>query len=385
MKATTLLLAIAIAMGTFLALLPGASATEATFGGSVQIDEHLAIGHSHDNVRSTGFDGLTTEAALKVAVDVSEHLSANVKLCYGCHGFETDMAYFDYRLGDELNVRFGRFSPSFGNFNLRHDPGNHRLSDKPLPYDMGRMLRLGAWNMGVLPSPFPDNGVEINGTHWSGEKVQLDYALYAVSGFKGDATATDLDFAASRSLYYVDNNGRPTVGGRLASTAKIGPKSDATLGVCGMYGTFDPDHRLSYAIFGADLTFRIARTNVRAEYLARRERFDVSDPSRFRFEVPATGGDFFTKHGAYVEIEQPIAPTVDLIGRVDGMYRAGNVLVGSPLSAHSSVVRYTLGAAIAVERNLRLKASTELWHFSDVDPNGRHLELSFHLAATATY
>jgi len=36
-------------------------------------------------VRSNAF---TTEASLKLAVDVSEHISANVKLCYGCHGFE---------------------------------------------------------------------------------------------------------------------------------------------------------------------------------------------------------------------------------------------------------------------------------------------------------
>ena len=32
------------------------------------------------------------------------------------------MGYFDYRLMDELNVRVGRFSPSFGSFNLRQDP-----------------------------------------------------------------------------------------------------------------------------------------------------------------------------------------------------------------------------------------------------------------------
>jgi len=72
------------------------------------------------------------------------------------------MIYFDLRAFDELNVRIGRFSPSFGSFNLRHDPGNHKLSDKPLPYDMGRMLRNATWNNGVLPSPFPDNGVEVN-------------------------------------------------------------------------------------------------------------------------------------------------------------------------------------------------------------------------------
>jgi len=54
---------------------------------------------------------------------------------------------------------------------LRHDPANHCLSDKPLAYDMGRMLRLRDWNLGVLPSPFPDNGVEASGRHWFGSSV----------------------------------------------------------------------------------------------------------------------------------------------------------------------------------------------------------------------
>ena len=116
----------------------------------------------------------------------------------------------------------GRFSPSFGSFNLRHDPANHRLSDKPLPYDMGRMLRLRGWNLGVLPSPFPDNGLELGGKLSFSSGSSLDYAAYAVSGFKGDARAADIDFAQSRdgNVYYVDNNGRPTFG-RLTSLALI--------------------------------------------------------------------------------------------------------------------------------------------------------------------
>src|SRR6185369_11625644 len=140
------------------------------------------------------------------AVDFSERVSANMKVCYGCHGFEADMMYFDIRVSDELNFRVGRFSPSFGAFNLRHDPANHRLSDKPLPYDMGRMLRLRQWNMSVLPSPFPDDG-----TKFFGDSLQLDYAVYAVSGFKAEARPIDLDFRLSRTpQYYVDNNARPT-------------------------------------------------------------------------------------------------------------------------------------------------------------------------------
>jgi hypothetical protein len=172
-------LSLAVLLG-LVAERPVRAAEEYNFAGSAQLDYHLIpTGPRIQGVPGPGstFQGFTMEAGLKVAVDISEHLSANVKACYGCHGVEVDMAYFDYRAVDEFNLRVGRFSPSFGAFNLRHDPANHMLSDKPLPYDMGRMLRKGDWNNGVLPSPFPTNGVELNGTHWIGTALQFDYAL----------------------------------------------------------------------------------------------------------------------------------------------------------------------------------------------------------------
>jgi hypothetical protein len=316
---------------------------------------------------------------------VSSHVSANVKVCYGCHGFELDMGYLDYRLVDELNVRVGRFSPSFGAFNLRHDPANHYLSDKPLPYDMGRMLRARDWNQGVLPSPFPDTGIEINGTRWFGDALQLDYAVYAVAGFKGDAAATDLDFQQSRAPYYVDNNRRPTLGGRAAATFRLSHTSDLTLGASGQYGKLDPEAHLAYAILGADASLRFGRTDLRLEYLVRRQDMNTDSPGIFRYRVASTRGDFFVKHGAYVELRQPLVDAVDLIARVDGMYRGGNVVAASALACRSTVLRYTVGSLIALEPGLRLKVSSELWDFSDIGESGHHTEVSFHVAFVGTY
>ena len=165
-----------------------AHAIDRNLAGSVQLDYMFVPTSPNLNEGKSagtyGFDGFTLEATEKLSVDVSDKVSANAKVCFGCHGFELDMTYVDFRVADEFNIRAGRFSPSFGAFNIRHDVANHKLSDKPLAYDMGRMLRLRTWNMGVLPSPFPDNGLEINGTHWFGNSTQLDYAVYAVEGFK---------------------------------------------------------------------------------------------------------------------------------------------------------------------------------------------------------
>jgi len=366
-----------------------ALAIERNLAGSAQLDYHAIVANIRGN-RAAGvrdvLDGFTLEAAMKVAVDVSEHLSANVKVCYGCHGFETDMAYFDLRASDELNLRVGRFSPSFGGFNLRHDTANHKLSDKPLPYDMGRMLRNGAWNNGVLPSPFPDNGVEVNGTHWFGEQVQFDYALYAVSGFKQSApNPVDFGFEQSHLPYYVDNNSRPSFGSRVAITGKLGAMSDLTAGASVMGGTYDPKNDLSYVIMGGDVTLRIERTSLRLEYLSRRQKFDTSNPALFKYGIAPSNGNVFAKHGAYVELEQPLGHDLDAVARLDGMYRTGNVLLTSELWDGSWVGRATLGAALTVERNLKFKASFELWEFQDHTAAGRQSETSFHFGAVGSF
>jgi hypothetical protein len=380
------LLALATLLACVATLLPRGSAyaVDRSFAGSAQLDYHLVPGRNPDRGRSVLFDGFTLEAGLKVAVDISDKFSANIKVCVACHGLETDMAHLDYRFSDELNIRVGRFSPSFGAFNTRHDPANHRFSDKPLAYDMGRMLRLRDWNMGVLPSPFPDNGIELSGTHWFGSKVQFDYAAHAVSGFNGDGA--DLDFVQSRAggLYYVDNNRLPSVGGRTSVTLRLSEKSDATLGASVTGGTLDEQDRLRYFIYGADFSARLGKTTVRVEYLVRRQDLDVSNPARFKYEIEP-GATYFNKHGAYAELEYQASKDLDLLARFDVLYRSGNVLAASALSARSAVVRYSAGAAYNLERGLRLKGSTEFWSFSDADALGSRNAVSFHLGLVGAF
>jgi hypothetical protein len=363
-----------------------AAAIERTFAGSAQLDYFLVPAGTGGPDGRSALDGFTSEVALKLAVDISDKLSANVKVCHGCHGFELPMAYFDFRVADELNIRVGRFSPSFGSFNIRHDPANHATSSKPLPYDMGRMLRLSQWNMGVLPSPFPDNGAEVGGTHWFGERVQADYAAYVVTGFKGDTGSLDLVWSESlsRNANLVDNNGRPTAGGRSAFTFRLGEANDLTIGASLMYGTYDPENRFSYTIGGGDIAARIGRTQIRFEYLLRRQSF-AADPISFKLPVPASGREVFEKQGAYLEVERSMTEAVTLLVRADGLRRTGNVLVSDPLGTDSAIFRYTLGGTFAVTPGWRLKASGELWAFSNNFPVHQELELAFHMGMVGTF
>jgi len=360
----------------------GAFEIERNFAGSAQLD-YLAV-PSTIEARGFTFDGFTTELAVKLAVDFTENFSANVKICYGCHGFETDMAFVDMRVADQLNFRVGRMNPSFGDFPLRHDPANHRANSKPLPYDMGRMLRLREWNMSVLPAPYVDNGLEVNGTQWFGDDVQLDYAAYVMSGFKGANDALDLDFVQSRSgsLYYVDNNSQPAFGGRVALTVNFTDYTSGTLGVSGMYGHYDPSGELEYVVAGLDLFLRFDALVIRFEYLLRRTEFALgSEPElRFRYAFEDPGRNFFIKDGFYLEAEYPVTEWLEAFYRFDGMRRTGNVARTSALSKSSGILRHTLGANFVVQRGLRIKLSTEHWDFSDFDD-----EVGIHAGITANF
>ncbi|MBA3394567.1 MAG: hypothetical protein H0T89_18115 [Deltaproteobacteria bacterium] len=354
------------------------------FAGSVQLD-YLAIPTERIG-RNIALDGATAELSLKVVADLGHDVSTSAKLCYGCHGVEVGMAYFDLRVADELSFRVGRFTPSFGSFPLRHDPANHRTSDKPLPYDMGRMVRLREWNEGILPAPWVDNGVEIGGAHYFGTKVQLGYAAFAIGGPRGDSEGFDFDFTQSRSpdRYYVDNNSRPALGGRINGNFEVGETTTLAVGASVMAGHYDPAARLGFFIGGVDAVLQLDRVVVRAEYLLRWTEFALGDDprSRLKYGPDSTGriADSYLKDGFYAEVEVPVSSRVELVGRFDGLRRFGNVLATSELTSRSTVLRYTAAAAIRVAGAVRIKTSVEAYDFSDFDR-----ELAMHLGLAGSF
>lgn len=350
------------------------------FAGSIQLD-YMAI-PSESVGRNLALDAATVEVSLKITQDFGDRMSASVKLCVACHGVEVGMAFFDLRVADELNVRVGRFTPQLGAFPIRHDPANHRTSDKPLPYDMGRMLRTTDWNMGILPSPWVDNGVELSGTHFFSDTLQLDYAAYAVAGPRSANDPIDFEYKLSRSgeAYYVDNNSRPSVGARAALNIIRGATT-ITTGVSAMAGTYDPQNKLGFVIAGTDLIVQFSRIFFRAEYLMRRTEMSLgTDPSlRFKYGPgkDRTYDPYVLKQGFYAELEAPISDRIDGILRWDGLRRQGNVVRTSNLRSDSALLRYTAGASVRLRGATRIKLSGELYDFSDFQD-----EIAIHLAVT---
>jgi hypothetical protein len=340
-----------------------------TIAGSLQLDYLVVPTDPHSRVST--LDGMTAELSLKLSVDFTANASASVKVCFACHGFEAAAAFVDLRAADELSVRIGRLTPEFGSFPQRGDPANHLSNDKPLPYDMGRMLHSTDWNEGILPAPWVDNGVELLGTRFVGGG-RVDYAAYILSGPKSNADQVDFDFVASRDpdAYYVDNNSEPVVGARLSGTADIDSAGHGvTFGASFMTGHYDPDRHLGFLIGGADLVVNLDAIVFRAEYLVRRTDVATADkPDSYWKYARGPDGQFddhFFKHGFYAETEIPFG-RVDAFARFDGLLRFGNLPMMSRLSSSARLWRYTAGVAVRISDNIRIKTSAEYYQSNDL-------------------
>jgi len=355
------------------------------FAGSAQLD--MLYLPTSDHARDLSLDGFTTELSLKLAADVTDSVSVEVKTCFACHGFELGSAYVDVRPIEAVRLRAGKFVPRFGDFPQRHDPANHLTSDKPLPYDMGRMVRLREWNMSVLPAPYVDNGFEANVHHNIGEHVEMDYTAFVLGGLRGGNEAMDVDFIQSRTpaLYYVDNNSEPSVGGRLEALFVIMRELTVTLGGSTLYGHYDPNRALDILIVAGDFVLRLWSVTVRAEVIARRTKMALgaSPEDTLQYGPGADGvyDPYSLKAGFYVEVDTPLFGGVEAVARVDGMRRHGNVLLGSPLRSVSAVLRYTFGLNyLFAADTFRLKFSGAFYDFSDFSD-----EVALHLGLVGAF
>ena len=220
------------------------------------------------------------------------------------------------RVADELNFRVGRFTPAFGEFPLRHDPANHRTSDKPLPYDMGRMLRRREWNMGVLPAPVGRQ--RPRGRRHALVRRAVPARLRGLRGRRpararatADSTSTSSSRARATSTTSTTTRG-PTVGGALALTLGLAEPRPLTLGGSGMCGTYDPDRLSSTGSAGQTSSCaRRARLPRRVPDPPHRVRRSATIPraASVRTRTRRQYDDFFLKEGFYVELEVPVGPS----------------------------------------------------------------------------
>ncbi len=332
-------------------------------GGSASLDYRYISGDNPPtNPSLLGINALGLEVAAKAVIDIGHGVSFTVKACGGCHGLELDQAYGEAMVRDFFNVRAGRINPSFGEFNQRHDPSNYTTPSKPLPYAMGDMLFYTpkGFNLGIVPSPYVENGLEIYGTLPFGGSVQLDYALW---GAKGLAGANDFDFAYGRR--YLDNNRLPALGARLVLSGAEWAFGGSVSG-----GTYDDADKLTYVMGGAELYFRVGILKFRGELLARRTQLDRTAPG-YAFTLI---DDWFLKLGWYGQIDLDVHPRFTIVLRSDGLHRFGEPIPGSDIvSTSAGMQRQTLALLLRLSGNFAVKADYELWTFGGIAFETRHV------------
>ncbi|MFZ5468917.1 MAG: hypothetical protein ACOZIN_05705 [Myxococcota bacterium] len=352
------------ALGAVLGATP-ALAVGFQFAGSGAADYRAYVGQQSKQLstplgaNSIGISSLTLEVANKVVVDVAKGVNINVKMCFGCHGLELDQGYAEIQANDYFNVRLGRINVPVGEFNVRHDPANFTTPSKPLPYVMGDMLFYGQeqFNLGVIPTPYSDNGVEVFGSAWLFRKVQLDYSVYAVKGLVG---TNDIDFKQTRA--YPDNNATPAVGAR--AVASVGPFA---LGGSVGGGYYDKDQQLRYALYGADFYGKWNRFVLRAEAIVRRTDWDPTQEYLYERRE-----GYFLKVGYYGQLDFELNPEWTFVYRFDGLSRRGMPLPSSPLTDRADITRHTAAVAVRLGGNVLLKGGYENWRFSGVPYENQH-------------
>jgi hypothetical protein len=340
-----------------------AAALEPMLSGSASLDYRSVSGPTApQNPSVLGINGLTLEVAQKVVVDVGHGVSFTAKACGGCHGLELDQAYGEVHFKPLFNFRVGRINVPFGEFTVRHDPSNFSTPSKPLPYAMGDMLNYSreGFNLGIVPAPYVDNGLEVFGSLSLGDTVQLDYTVYGIKGLAGD---NDLDFASSRT--YVDNNKLPAFGARLVLTGE-----DWAIGASGNAGTYDPKDQLWYLMAGLDFYLRLGPVVLRAEALGRRTDLDPTAQG-----YPYTLVDrWFLKAGWYAQVDWTPHPQLSVVLRSDGLQRFGMPLPESELTRPTvGVQRQTLALLVRANEHLAVKLDYELWTFSGTPYLTRHM------------
>ncbi len=345
-QAARLICALLVSHALLAAVTASASAARWDWSGSLTADYKKLL--KTDDAESIVRTGAILEWAQKVTADVSDKITLNAKVCSSCHGFEIDQAYAEVRPHRLVNVEVGRINVPFGDFYLRHDPANDVFLSKPLPYAMGHMLRRDAFNLGVIPMPYVDNGASFFGDFWVRETTQIWYALYVVNGFRSGTTPADFDFKVQTGDdALIDNNDQLSWGTRLSVA-----RGEFTLGGSYLHGNHDLNAEYDYGAWGLDASAMLLGVRLRSEYLERRTA--VAFEGRRRN---------LRKKGFTIQAEAPVGRYLMGVARFEGLLREGPPT--AVLDSSSGIVRWTLGLNVMPTVDFSVRAAVEHWRFTD--------------------
>jgi hypothetical protein len=284
-------------------------------------------------------------------------------------------AYVDWEINPTWTFRAGRIPVPFGGFSRRTSPSHVESATKPLPYIMGGMVQQERFNMGIVPTPFIDNGAGMTGTFWVSKSAKVSVETAVVRGLKG--FSADIDFETTRD--FADNNGEPAVAARVLFTA-----DPVTTGASVAWGRYDVESDLDYVMGSVELQIRFGDWSLRLEGIVRET--DYFTPDAF-----SPGRDLETsRRSAYiVQVDGPVAEgwrafVLHDYMRVEDIFLSpgGPIAVSSPLTTDdsNSILRVAGGVVYSLRAGFQIKGSVEYW-----DPSDFERAIVLHLGVVAEY
>jgi len=180
-----------------------------------------------------------------------------------------------------------------------------------------------------------------------------------LTGFKGSATGTDIDFLLSRN--FPDVNSEPSLGLRTGLDLPL-----LSLNFAYLWGNWDPEGRRSYNFASVDARLRLGPVTVEGEFAWRETEY--SSPG-------SKGGEaHFQKFGWWLMVNWELDFGLHLTAALDALY-VTNIFLGSfgptpnPALAltddNNRIVRLLGGVSYVTIGGLMFRINAEFWDFTD--------------------
>ncbi len=338
----------------------------------------IAVGGYAEMVARAGYEqgvaeGLSLEAR-RFNIFFFSSITSGIKFTselefeHGTEEIKLEAALVDIELHDALTLRGGIILSPIGKFNLAHDSPRNQFNDRPLV------------STRIIPTTLSEAGFGFHGFVYPFGLNRLMYEVYLVNGLNdgvllaGDGTSIPDGRPESLSG---DNNGRPSVVGRIAVQPEFGGEFGFSMHT-GPYNTFlqegfEVDEKRRLTIIAVDGEMNIGNISLQGEFA--HARIELPNSLRGLFAERQTGvygQGLFT----FARNVLPMFPQSELAFGVRYDYVNFDTDV-----AGSDIHRLTVGL------NLRLVSETLLkldyqhnWMFDRINNGTRGAAIQFGLA-----
>lgn len=252
----------------------------------------IAVGGYAEMVARAGYkqgvaEGLSLEARrfnifLFSSITSGIKFTSELEFEHGTEEIKLEAALVDIELHDALTLRGGILLSPIGKFNIAHDSPRNEFNDRPLVSTL------------IIPTTLSEAGFGFHGFVYPFGLNRLTYELYIVNGLNdgvllgGDGTSIPDGRPES---FGGDNNGRPSVVGRIAVMPEFGGEFGFSMHT-GPYNTFlqegfEIDVKRRLTILAVDGEMTVGNLSLKGEFA--HARIDLPSSLRGLFAERQSG------------------------------------------------------------------------------------------------